>query len=262
VETGPDVTQKLSIVMPVRNESDGIRAMLESLRGSFDAPTEILVIYDDDSDSTLPVVRAMTPSPDFEYRLIKNTFGRGPANALKAGFAAAVGDAIIVMMADRSDDLRALTPMLTLFDRGYDLVTGSRYMAGGEQVGGPWLKGKLSRAAGLSLNFIGLPIHDPTNSFKLYRTTRLRELSLEGGGGFEINLEIVTKAIRAGWQIGEVPSRWIDRTTGNSNFQLWRWLPRYLKWYRRAAAALLIGKLRRRDSYRRSSDVDTKGVKS
>jgi len=143
------------------------------------------------------------------------------------------------MMADRSDDLRAIRPMLELFDHGYDLVAGSRYMAGGEQIGGPWLKGKLSRTAGLSLHLIGLPIHDPTNSFKLYRTARLRELSIESGRGFEINLEIMSKGLRAGWRIGEVPSRWIDRTTGSSNFKLWRWLPRYLKWYGHAAASLL-----------------------
>lgn len=218
--------------------------MLESLRDAFGRPAELLIVYDDDTDSTLPVVRSMTPMPGLECRLIQNTLGRGPANALKTGFAAARGDALIVMMADRSDDLRALLPMLALFDQGYDLVSGSRYMAGGEQIGGPWLKGKLSRIAGLSLNLVGLPTHDPTNSFKLYRTSRLRELLIEGGGGFEINLEIMAKALRARWRIGEVPSRWIDRTTGSSNFKLWRWLPRYLKWYSRAAAELIRGKLR------------------
>jgi dolichol-phosphate mannosyltransferase len=238
------VTSALSVVIPVRDEADGIQAMLESLAGAFDTEAEILIIYDDDRDSTLPVVRSMTPPPGLEYRLIKSNLGRGPANALRAGFAAAQGDALIVMMADRSDDLRALKPMLALFNQGYDLVAGSRYMAGGEQIGGPWLKGKLSRTAGLSLSLIGLPTHDPTNSFKLYRTARLQGLMLEGGGGFELNLEIMAKAMLSGWRIGEVPSRWIDRTTGASNFKLWRWLPRYLKWYRRIATALLAGRMR------------------
>ncbi len=238
------MTANLSVVIPVRNEADGIQAMLESLDGAFDTEAEILIVYDDDRDSTLPVVSSMTPPAGLEYRLIKSNLGRGPANALKAGFAAARGDALIVMMADRSDDLRAPKPMLALFNQGYDLVAGSRYMAGGEQIGGPWLKGKLSRTAGLSLSLIGLPTHDPTNSFKLYRTARLQALTLEGGGGFEINLEIMAKAMRSGWRIGEVPSRWIDRTTGASNFKLWRWLPRYLKWYRRIATALLAGRMR------------------
>ena len=244
MEARPDVTGKLSVVIPVRNEADGIRTMLDSLRDAFDVPVEILIIYDDDSDTTLPVVRSIIPPPGTDYRLIQNTLGRGPANALKAGFAAARGEALIVIMADQSDDLRALKPMLTLFDQGCDLVAGSRYMKGGEQIGGPWLKGKLSRLAGVSLNLAGLPTHDPTNSFKLYRTARLQNLFLESAGGFEINLEIVSKALRDGWRIGEVPSRWIDRTTGTSNFKLWRWLPRYLKWYGYALSGIAKDKLR------------------
>ena len=157
--------------------------------------------------------------------------GPGPANALKAGFAAACGEARIVMMADMSDDLRALGPMIQKFDEGFDLVSGSRYMPGGEQIGGPWLKGRLSRMAGVSLGILGLPTRDATNSFKLYRTRRLHTLSLQSTHGFEISLEIVVKAWRAGWRIAEVPSRWIDRVAGKSNFKLLRWLPRYMKWY-------------------------------
>lgn len=234
--------EKLSVVIPVRNEADGIRAMLESLRDAFGVPAEVLIVYDQEADSTVPAVRSMLPPPGIEYRFVKNTLGRGPANALKAGFEKAEGDALLVMMADQSDDLRAVKPMLALFDQGCDLVAASRYMAGGEQIGGPWLKGKLSRLAGLSLNFMGLRTHDPTNSFKLYRTSRLMSLSLESAGGFEINLEIVAKALRDGWRIGEVPSRWVDRTSGTSNFKLWRWLPRYLKWYGYVVAELFVGK--------------------
>jgi dolichol-phosphate mannosyltransferase len=236
------VIDKLSVVIPVRNEAEGIRAMLESLRDAFGVPAEILIVYDQETDSTLSVVRSISPPPGIEYRLVQNTLGRGPANALRAGFGAAEGDAVLVMMADQSDDLRAIKPMLARFDQGYDLVAGSRYMVGGEQIGGPWLKGKLSRLAGLSLNLIGLSTHDPTNSFKLYRASRLRDLSLESTGGFEINLEIVAKALRNGWRISEVPSRWVDRTSGSSNFKLWRWLPRYLKWYSYVVAGLIVGK--------------------
>ncbi len=225
------MTGLTSFVIPVRNEAENIRPMLEALSAAVHTPAEILIVYDEESDPTLAVVRSLVATPSLEYRLVRNTFGRGPANALRAGFATAFGDALIVMMADRSDDLRALDPMMKRFAEGYDLVAGSRYMLGGEQIGGPWLKGKLSRVAGRSLKMFGLPICDPTNSFKLYRTERLRQLSLESAGGFEINLEIVGKASRAGWRMTEVPSRWEDRTEGRSKFKLWRWLPRYLRWY-------------------------------
>jgi glycosyltransferase involved in cell wall biosynthesis len=225
------VIELTSFVIPVRNEAENIRPMLEALSEAARKPAEILIVYDEESDPTLAVVRSLVAVPCLEYRLIRNMLGRGPANALKAGFATARGDALVVMMADRSDDLRALAPMMNRFGEGYDLVAGSRYMPGGEQVGGPWLKGKLSRIAGRSLKIFGLPICDPTNSFKLYRTERLHQLSLESAGGFEINLEIIGKACRAGWRMTEVPSRWEDRTEGRSKFKLWRWFPRYLRWY-------------------------------
>jgi dolichol-phosphate mannosyltransferase len=231
VEAGANVIRLTSFVIPVRNEAENIRPMLEALSAVVHTPAEIVIVYDEENDPTLPVVKSLVAAPSVEYRLVRNTLGRGPANALKAGFAAARGDAIVVMMADRSDDLRALEPMMKRFAEGYDLVVGSRYMSGGEQIGGPWLKGKLSRIAGRSLKISGLPICDPTNSFKLYRTERLRQLPLESAGGFEINLEIVGKAIRAGWRMAEVPSRWEDRTDGRSKFKLFRWLPRYLSWY-------------------------------
>jgi dolichol-phosphate mannosyltransferase len=225
------VNGMLSIVVPVRNEADNIRPMLEGVAHALDVSAEILIVYDDESDTTLPVVRSLPTTDRIKYCLVRNTMGPGPANALKAGFAAASGEALIVMMADMSDDLRALGPMIQKFDEGFDLVAASRYMRGGEQIGGPWLKGKLSRMAGISLGMFGLPTHDATNSFKLYRTARLRTLSLQSTHGFEISLEIIEKAWRAGWRIAEVPSRWIDRVAGKSNFKLLRWLPRYIKWY-------------------------------
>jgi dolichol-phosphate mannosyltransferase len=226
----------LSIVMPVHNEAANIERVLAALAKTVHVPAEILIVYDDETDSTLPVARSCVPPPATEYRLVCNTLGRGPANALKSGFAAARGESVLVTMADLSDDLPALDRMLARLADGYDLVAGSRYVQGGKQLGGPWVKGKLSRLAGISLHTIGLPTHDPTNSFKLYRTERLRELSLTSTHGFEINLEIVAKAWRAGWRITEVPATWIDRVAGRSNFKFWRWLPRYLRWYAYAVA--------------------------
>ena len=238
-ETRPYVIELLSIVIPVRNEAENIRPTLAGLADAVHVPAEVLIVYDEERDPTLPVVRAATPPPSTEYRLVRNTIGRGPANALKAGFAAARGEALVVTMADLSDDWPALPAMLAMFEQGYDLVSASRYMAGGMQVGGPWLKGKLSNAAGNSLHLIGLPTHDPTNSYKLYRTARLRELNLESAAGFEINLEIVSKAWAAGWRIGEVPARWEDRVAGRSKFKLMRWLPKYLRWYAYAVGVAL-----------------------
>jgi hypothetical protein len=55
--------------------------------------------------------------------------------------------------------------------------------------------------------------------------------TIESHGGFELNLELTVKAFLGGYRITEVPSTWRDRTAGQSRFQLWKWLPRYLYWY-------------------------------
>src|SRR5260370_27962705 len=105
-------------------------------------------------------------------------------------------------------------------------------MKGGRQIGGPWLKGFLSRGAGLSLYWVaGLPTHDATNASRAYRRSVLEETPIESLGGFEYSLEITAKAYAAGRRITEVPSTWRDRSAGKSRFKLRAWLPHYLRWY-------------------------------
>ena len=70
-----------------------------------------------------------------------------------------------------------------------------------------------------------------TNSYKMYKREALQQLCFESLGGFEIGMEITAKIFVAGGKIVELPSRWWDRTEGKSNFKLFTWLPKYLKWY-------------------------------
>lgn len=100
------------------------------------------------------------------------------------------------------------------------------------QVGGPWFKRLLSRTAGLTLHWFGrVPIHDPTNNFKLYRRSFLDTVEIESRGGFELAIELAVKATLAGRPMAEVPTTWTDRTAGQSNFKFRAWLPLYLRWY-------------------------------
>jgi glycosyltransferase involved in cell wall biosynthesis len=224
--------QLLSIVIPVRKEAENIACLFDALASTVASKAEVIVVYDDEGDPTVPEARRQGGRLPCELRLVRNSFGPGPANALRAGFDAAVGDVIIVVMADLSDDLALVDRMVERVAAGDDVVCGSRYMLGGRQNGGPFIKGMLSRLAGVSLQFgLGLPTHDATNAFKAYRTSCLRSLSIEGDGGFEVSLEITVKAWLAGWRISELPATWTDRTAGTSKFQLWKWLPRYLRWY-------------------------------
>jgi glycosyltransferase involved in cell wall biosynthesis len=222
----------LDFIMPVYNEGANVGRALEEIYTHVPLPKRVIIVYDFDEDDTVPAVRAIAHRyPGVE--LLKNALGRGVLNAIRAGIAAARAEVVVITMADLSDDLAVVPRMVELIrDRGYDIVCASRYMRGGRQIGGPRLKGFLSRAAGVSLYWLaGMPTHDATNAFRAYRRDLLRETTIESRGGFEYSLEITAKAWAAGRRITEVPSTWRDRSAGASRFRLTAWLPHYLRWY-------------------------------
>jgi dolichol-phosphate mannosyltransferase len=223
---------QLSVVVPVYNEGENIAATLTGLTNALaSVPSEIVVVYDFDEDDTVPVVKRLAGSMP-SVRLERNRLGRGVLNAIKAGFATARAPFVLVTMGDGSDDARELPLMLERAQAGADLVSASRYMPGGHQLGGPLLKRSLSRAAGLSLHWLaGVPTHDPTSNYKLYSRRLLESVSIESEAGFELAIELTVKAHRLGMRVAEVPTTWRDRTAGVSRFQLRKWLPHYLRWY-------------------------------
>ena len=223
---------EVDFVMPVYNEGAQIGRALEEIYAQVALSKRVLIVYDFDEDNTVPVVRALAPRfPGVE--LVKNTIGRGVLNAVRSGIAATTAEVVVITMADLSDDLATVPRMVTLIrDEGYDIVCASRYMKGGRQLGGPWLKKLLSRTAGVSLYWLaGLPTHDATNAFRAYRRQALLETPIESKAGFEYSLEITAKAYARGCRITEVPTTWRDRSAGKSRFKLAAWLPHYLRWY-------------------------------
>lgn len=223
----------LHVVIPVYNEAANIRRTLDELAAAVHAPHDVTIVYDFDEDDTLPPVRLWAAEhPEARVRLLRNDLGRGVAYAIRKGLRSVTDGAALVVMADMADDLRVVDAMAAKMDEGCDVVCGSRYMPGGRQIGGPWLKGMLSRLAGWSLYLLtGIPTHDVTNSFKMYSARLLQSVEIESTGGFEIGLEILVKCFARGGRIAEVPSTWRDRTAGASRFRLWQWLPHYLRWY-------------------------------
>ena len=221
----------LHLIVPVFNEHENFPRLVEEVERHAPRPYRLLVVYDFDEDTTVPVARQLAESRP-ELVLVRNNLGRGPANAIRAGFAAVESGPAVVVMADLSDDLSTLTPMLDLYRQGYRVICPSRYMRGGSQQGGPWVKRTLSRTAGLSLAWLArFPVHDATNNFRMYDAALVREMGIESEKGFEIALELTAKAFARGARIAEVPTTWRDRTAGQSNFRLMKWLPHYLRWY-------------------------------
>jgi len=231
----------LSVVIPVYNEGEHVVPVLKALASSIATPHELVVVYDFDGDTTVPVIERLRHDLP-TLRGLRNDLGRGVLNAMKAGIAGTTGRYVLITMADGSDEPGVIDSMVSLAGAGADVVAGSRYMRGGGQVGGPPLKRVLSRVAGLSLHWLArVPTHDATNNFKLYSRRFLDSVTIQSTAGFELALELTVKATLQGRQVAEVPTTWRDRTAGTSNFKLRQWLPHYLHWYRLAFTGRWLG---------------------
>lgn len=222
---------RVSIIVPAYNEGPGIVDALERILDAVTLPCEILVVYDTPEDTTAPHV-ALFGQRDTRVIPVLNTVGRGPAAALRCGLEQARAPVAVVTMADGSDDPGQIDQLAKLVERGVAVAAASRYMRGGQQVGGPRLKGMLSSLAGRSLHLVArVGTHDATNSFKAYSTEFVRKVGIESDAGFELGIEMVAKARRRGLPVAEIPTIWLDRAEGQSNFKVRQWIPRYLRWY-------------------------------
>jgi glycosyltransferase involved in cell wall biosynthesis len=222
---------RVSVVLPVYNEGADVVPCLERLLREVTLSSEILVVHDMPDDTTVPYVNKVS-TEDARVRAVLNTYGRGPANAIRFGADSAQAGVLVVTMADGSDDPRQIDDLVRLVERGVVVASASRYMPGGQQVGGPLLKGLMSRVAGRSLRVLArVGTRDATNSFKAYSTEFVRAVGIDSRAGFEIGLELTAKARRLRLPVAEIPTIWLDRAFGASKFKISKWLPAYLRWY-------------------------------
>ena len=149
-------------------------------------------------------------------------------------------------MADGSDEPHIVDSMVLLARDGADVVAASRYMPGGKQIGGPPLKRLMSRTAGLSAALVRRRADPrPDEQLQALRSAVPRCRHDREPAGFELALELTVKATLDGRTVAEVPTTWRDRTAGQSNFKLRKWLPQYLRWYRQAFVGRWFGGVRR-----------------
>jgi dolichol-phosphate mannosyltransferase len=225
-------TPRVSVVIPAYNEGDHILPVLDRIFEAVHLPCEVLVVVDAPGDTTIPVVDEYSLKEP-RLRCVVNTYGRGPANAIRFGIDAAAAPVAVVTMADGCDDPRQIDDLARLVDRGVAVAAASRYMPGGQQVGGPGLKGVMSKTAGRSLRLLAhIGTRDATNSFKAYSTEFVRLVGIDSRDGFELGIELTAKARRMRLPVAEIPTIWLDRQAGVSNFRIAKWIPGYLRWYR------------------------------
>lgn len=223
---------RVSVVIPAYQEAAGIEDVLGRLLEAVTLPCEIVVVVDSPDDNTVPYVEKYAQRDD-RIRVAVNDLGPGPAQAIRYGMTNATSPVVVVTMADGCDDPQQIDDLVRLVERGVVVAAASRYSHGGQQVGGPFLKSAMSRLAGLSLWALArVGTRDATNSFKAYDTGFVRDVGISSVAGFEIGIELVSKARRARLPVAELPTIWLERHQGVSNFKIAGWLPHYLRWWR------------------------------
>ncbi len=228
---------RLDIVIPVYNEGANIVTTLRAILREVKSPYRVMIAYDREDDDTLPAITQNRGAlGDMAIEFVRNR-GRGAHGAVLTGFSTSDAPFVVVYPADDDYNAAILDLMVAEAAKGCDIVCASRFMAGGRMVGCPWLKAVLVRAANFTLYHLArLPTHDASNGFRLFSHRVTTEIPIESEHGFCYSIELLVKCHRLGWRIGEVPARWFERAHGSSRFQVIRWLPDYLRWYRYAFA--------------------------
>jgi dolichol-phosphate mannosyltransferase len=221
----------LDIIIPVYNEAENIVNVLETLSQYVNTPFRLQLCYDHDSDTTLPAAEAYLATNKMNIVFTKNK-GKGPHSAIMSGFENATGEAVLVFPGDDTYNARIVDAMFQSYKTGNQIVAASRFMKGGSMKGCPLLKAILVRTASFTLNwFAFIPIKDASNGFRLFSKRLIDHVAIESNMGFTYSIELLVKCHRLRWKIGEVPSTWVEREKGKSNFKVLKWLPHYLKWY-------------------------------
>jgi dolichol-phosphate mannosyltransferase len=229
---GPrDPLRVLSIVIPAQNEEGCIASTVENLYAAMRLHSiehDIVVVDDGSTDSTWRILsNACTRIPTL--RPVQNTGERGFGRAVTLGFDHIRGDAVVVMMADESDDCGDVVRYWRLLNDGWDAVFGSRFIRGGVVVDYPWAKLLLNRAANHFLRLLfGVSFNDFTNAFKAYRRTVIDGCRPFLAPHFNLTVELPLKTIVRGYSWTSIPITWRNRRTGTSKLQIKEMGSRYL----------------------------------
>jgi dolichol-phosphate mannosyltransferase len=209
----------VTVVIPTYNEVANLGAVVRNIR-SVVTDARIIVVDDNSPDGTGALADRLARDlthMEVIHRAAKN--GIGPAYI--AGFQKALvgtGDLIVTMDADGSHAPADLARMLEAIADA-DLVIGSRYVNGGRTVGWPRHRQWLSRLGGIYARVIlGVPVHDLTAGFKVYRRETVSALALDGlrSDGYGFQIETTWRTWRAGYRVREVPITFHDRIAGKS----------------------------------------------
>lgn len=226
----------LTIVIPTREEEKIILKTLKELREKVKTPHQIIVVNDhgpESFDQTEKLVRKYSQTyKNISLIIRKDKSKFSFASALAVGFNKVESGVVVPVMADMCDQPETIDKMYQKICQGWDIVCGSRYMRGGQKKGGPFVQSFFSKLVCLTLYWLtGIPTHDVSNAFKMYRKNILEKLKINSQNGVEVSMAITLQAYFQGARITEIPTRWTGRTIGQSKFRIFKRTPRYWKIY-------------------------------
>ena len=210
----------LLIVVPTYNEVENLRPLLERLFRVI--PWASVLVVDDGSPDGTGTLADELASRDARIHVLHRSGPRGLGRAYVDGFRWGLARDFAIffeMDADLSHDPAHLPALLAAFDRGADVVVGSRNVPGGQVRG--WGPGRhlLSRGGSLySRGILGLPLRDLTTGYKGYTRRALRALEIDSlrSDGYAFQIETTHRAVRRGLVVEEIPIVFVDRRAGRS----------------------------------------------
>ena len=213
----------LSIVIPARDEADALPATVQHLHLELEInhiPHEIVVVDDGSKDATWAVLQDLAKKIPALYP-VQNLGEHGFGRAITFGLRRCTGDAVVIMMADESDDVRDVVTYWKLLNEGWDCVFGSRFIKGGGTIDYPAFKLFMNRLVNFSIRVIfRISLNDTTNAFKAYRRTVIQGCEPLIAPHFNLTVELPLKAIVRNYSWTVVPITWRNRRYGEAKLKI------------------------------------------
>ncbi len=226
-----DALRLLSVVIPARDEEGCIASTVEHLHVELrlhGIPHEIVVVDDGSRDRTWAILNDLKASVPALVP-VQNGPLHGFGRAVTTGLNAFTGDAVVVMMADESDDCRDVVRYWDKLNEGYDCVFGSRFARGGGVIDYPRVKLFLNRLANTFLRVLfRIKLNDTTNAFKAYRRSVIDGIRPLISPHFNLTVEMPLKAIVRGFTWTTMPITWRNRRSGEAKLKIKEMGSRYL----------------------------------
>lgn len=245
--------QLLSVVIPARDEEGCIVSTVRSLHEELQQNGirhEIVVVDDGSTDNTWGLLSELKPTLR-ELAPVKNEGLHGFGRAIICGLDRMTGDAVVIMMADESDDPKDVVRYWQKLNGGVDCVFGSRFVKGGRVIEYPRVKLLLNRLANLFIRVLfRIKLNDTTNAFKAYRRSVIDGCRPLISPHFNLTVELPLKAIVRGYTWTVMPITWRNRRTGVPKLKIKEMGSRYLF----ICLYVWLEKYFSRGDYRKSSD--------